>query len=166
MGKEKEAPSNFKPSMGFNNYDSKDNALIELYKIMLKDESLSKYIVNNLESSDIDNSELREIFLFVEDLLAKNQSIDQEAVLEYLSDNYILDDELRLVLESGTSDLRDYDIYKYIDELINKVKSLDKKNERINILKKIKELEKLESTPENIEQIENLLNKLIEYNNR
>lgn len=146
-------------------YNSSDRALIEIIKFILKDPSTYAYVQPRLKIEKIANPKLKETYKALEDLPEDLDKFDSQAFLNYLKENYIIDDGLYKELGGDLREFDHLDGQKVLDDLIVRIDQVDKKQERIQILKEIQDLEAIEDkTDDQVEQIRSLLNKMMDMN--
>lgn len=143
----------------------KDKDIIEIFKLMMDDKDLFLEFSKTLDSSMIDNRKLKEVYQSIKSSFAEEENLDKDTVLQYLKNNYIIDEFLYRELSKDVLEFSKVDKKQLVQEMINKIRETDSIRSRKDIVDRIRILEAKENkSQEEIEQLNDLINKLININ--
>ena len=92
----------------------------------------------------------------------EEDKINKDALLRYLKENNIIDQNIYNELNKKTQEFDKINTKNLLEELINRIESTDEKLNRNQIIIRIQELEENKNkTPQEIEELKELLAKLM-----
>ncbi len=142
---------------------SRDKTILEIFRLIIHDKEIYYLIEDRLKLSDIENPRLKEVYASIISSMEENETIDKDSLLNYLKENFIIDEVIYKELITRTEEFDKVNIEKLVDELLESLERTDDKLTRNQILNRIEELEsKIDKTPQEKEELEKLLSRLME----
>lgn len=147
------------------NLSQKDKDIIEIFKLMMDDKELFLEFSKTLEPSMIDNKNLKEVYQSIKSSFAEEENLDKDTVLQYLKNNYIIDEFLYTELSKDVLEFSQVDKKQLVEEMIDRLIETDSINSRKDIVERIRILEaKDNKSQDEVELLNDLINKLIDIN--
>lgn len=142
---------------------SRDKTILEIFRLIIHDKEIYYLIEDRLKLSDIENPRLKEVYASIISSMEENETIDKDSLLNYLKENFIIDEVIYKELITRTEEFNKVNIEKLVDELLESLERTDDKLTRNQILNRIEELEsKIDKIPQEKEELEKLLSRLME----
>lgn len=140
----------------------KDRYLLELLRLVINEREIFPLVSDKINPKNIENEELREVYLSIVSVVDDEEEIKKESLLNYLKENYIIDETIYNELNEDIDEFSKLDLNKVVEELIDKIQDSNVKLSRSEIIKKINYLDsKKVKTEEEKKELENLLRKLM-----
>ncbi|WP_054252312.1 DNA primase [Neofamilia massiliensis] len=147
------------------NLSQKDKDIIEIFKLMMDDKELFLEFSKTLDASMIDNKKLKEVYQSIKSSFDEEENLDKDTVLQYLRNNYIIDEFLYTELSKDVLEFEKIDKKQLVQEMIDRLIETDSINSRRDIVERIRILEaKKNKSPDEVELLNDLINKLININ--
>lgn len=147
------------------NLSQKDKDIIEIFKLMMDDKELFLEFSKTLDPSMIDNKKLKEVYQSIKSSFAEEENLDKGTVLQYLKNNYIIDEFLYAELAKDGLEFSQVDKKQLVEEMIDRLIETDSINSRKDLVERIRILEtKDNKSPDEVELLNDLINKLININ--
>lgn len=140
-----------------------DKTEVELIRSLLSNKNIAIYTLKHLDSKVISNTDLLEVYRTVEQIIKHGQTFNQQELLKYFEENYILEDRVISYIKSNPLNLQNHDSYKFIDELISKLEVRVVQDEKTKIIDRIQFLEKNPEEKKSDNEIKFLLDKLMSF---
>ncbi|MDO5028502.1 MAG: DNA primase [Bacillota bacterium] len=143
----------------------KDKDIIEIFKLMMEDKELFVEFSQKLDSKMIDNEKLREVYQSIKSSFAEEENLAKDTVLQYLKNNYIIDEFLYNQLSREVLEFSHLDKELLAQEMVDRLKETDSMKSRKDIVERIRRLEaKEDKSQEEVELLNDLISQLMSIN--
>ncbi|MDO5724798.1 MAG: DNA primase [Tissierellia bacterium] len=138
--------------------------IIDVFRLMLEDRIYYEKINAKLKPEIFSNSVFEELYRSIREIYQESETVDKLAFLNYLKENFIIDETLYNELLKPTDEYHESDLDAVINDFITNFEKKSLQKDRKEILKRISYLENKELTETEREELISLINKLMILN--